>query len=229
MVLPSSIIHFQNLLSETDLAEIDALLPLVPFEDGKATATGAAHAVKSNWQSVRGTNNLHIQKAGQIIINALVANPLFHTGAMPKMILPLTISKYETGMHYGWHTDSPVMTNMATIRVDLSMTLFLSDPGAYEGGELVIHTPSGMMPFKPAKGDAIIYPTTRLHRVNPVTSGIRIAAVTWMQSMIRDTEKRETLFQLKTILDGMKIDPDSEQYLLMQQVYCNLTRMWAEI
>lgn len=227
--IPSSIIHVKQLLKPEELQQIDFLLQQIPFEDGRNTATGAAKEVKRNMQATReeNQNKRHIQ---QIVFNAVATSPLIQAAIMPKNILPPIISKYQDSMEYGWHTDSPVMTIDYTIRVDLSMTLFLSDPESYKGGELVIHTPSGYVPYKLNKGDAIIYPTTRLHCVNPVTEGERIACVTWMQSLIKDTEKRELLFQLKTIQEAIASkDLKSTENLMLLQVFSNLMRMWTDL
>lgn len=228
MNIPLSIVHISGLLKENELLKLDELLGNMAFVDGKATASGAAKEVKSNLQTPAA--DIYLQQAEQIIIQAISSCPLLHATVFPKMILPITISKYQLGMQYGWHTDSPLMSNRATIRVDLSMTIFLSDPASYEGGELVIHSASGFTPIKLAKGDAIVYPTTRLHCVNPVTSGERIAAVTWMQSMIRSTEQRELLYQLKTVQEQIGAQPaQSSENLVLQQVYSNLVRMWADV
>lgn len=227
--IPSSIIRVPQLLSGDNLRQVLGLLEQVPFEDGRNTASGAAKEIKNNMQATRDENPFKRQ-VQQIIFAAVAGHPLVQTAVMPKNILPPIISKYSGGMEYGWHTDSPVMTIDYTIRVDLSMTLFLSDPASYEGGELVIHTPSGYVTYKLDQGDAIIYPTTRLHCVNPVTSGERVACVTWMQSLIKDTEKRELLYQVKTIQESMAAkEMQSAEHLLMLQVYSNLMRMWTDL
>lgn len=229
MQIPSSIIHVQGLLKQEELIEADRLLKDIAFEDGKNTAQGAAKEVKNNLQAQRDENPAR-RRMQQMVFNAVATSPLIQASVMPKSILPPIISKYSDGMQYGWHTDSPVMTIDYTIRVDLSMTLFLSDPGTYKGGELVIHTPTGYVPFKLNKGDAIIYPTTRLHCVNPVTEGERVACVTWMQSLIKDTDKRELLFQLKTIQEYIaSANLQSAENLMLLQVYSNLMRMWTEL
>lgn len=227
--LPSSILVIPQFLSAAALAEMDALLPQITFEDGKNTATGAAREVKNNRQAVRTPNPAH-QRAQEIVFHTLAQHPLVQMAFMPKAILPSTISKYSNGMTYGWHTDSPIMSNGQTIRVDLSCTVFLSDPESYTGGELVIHTATGFVPFKGNKGDAVIYPTTRLHCVNPVTAGERTAAVTWLQSFIKETEQRELIFQLKSVQESVaQRDPQSTENLLLLQIYSNMVRMWAEV
>jgi len=229
MQLPSSILQLPQLLSAAALQEIDNLLPQINFEDGKATAHGPAREVKNNLQAARDQNPAK-HRVQEIVFTALAQNPLVQTAFMPKAILPPIISKYGNGMTYGWHTDSPIMSqNGQTIRVDLSMTLFLSEPETYMGGELVIHTATGFTPFKLKKGDAIIYPTTKLHCVNPVTLGERVAAVTWLQSYIKDTDRREMAFQLKTVQESIaQQNPQSTENLLLMQVYANIVRMWAE-
>ena len=211
------------------LLEIDGLLPSVPFEDGKNTATGAAREVKQNLQAVRGEHPAR-RRIQEIVFETLARHPLVQAACLPKAILPPVISRYREGMTYGWHTDSPLMTDVYTIRVDLSMTLFLSEPDTYTGGELVIHTPTGFVPFKLAKGDALIYPTTRLHCVNPVTAGERVAAVTWLQSFIKDTERREMAFQLKSVQESVALqNPQSTENLMLLQIYSNMVRMWSEV
>jgi PKHD-type hydroxylase len=116
------------------------------------------------------------------------------------------------------------------IRVDVSITVFLNHPSDYDGGELVIHSPGGFVNYKLPKGDAIIYPTTRLHGVNQVVSGKRIAAVTWMQCAVKNAEQRELLFQLKGANDIIGVEKaGSTEHLLLMQVYSNLVRMWAEL
>ena len=166
----------------------------------------------------------------QIVFRAIATNLLIQAAALPKNILPPIISKYNNGMHYGWHTDSPVMTIDYTIRVDLSITVFLSDPGTYTGGELEIEMPGGNVLDILNTGDAIIYPTTKLHRVSPGTEGARVACVTWLQSLVKDTEKRELLYGIKTIQESLAVkDQQSPENISILQVYSNLMRMWAEL
>lgn len=227
--IPSSIIQVTQLLKPQDLLQVTTLLQQIPFEDGRNTASGTAKEVKNNMQATR-DENPYKRQVQQIVFAAVAGHPLVQTAIMPKNILPPIISKYSNGMEYGWHTDSPVMTIDYTVRADLSMTLFLSDPETYTGGELVIHTPSGFVNYKLNKGDAVIYPTTRLHCVNPVTEGERVACVTWIQSLVKDTEKRELLFQVKTIQENIAAkDLKSDENLLLLQVYSNLMRMWTDL
>lgn len=229
MQLPQMLLHVQGLLSPDLLQQVDSLLPSLQFIDGRSTATGAAQQVKNNLQVSKEAHTAHPEMQ-ELIGRAISTNPLVQQAIMPVKILPPIISKYETGMHYGWHTDSPLMGDEFTIRADVSITVFLNDPKEYEGGELVIHTPGGFMNYKLQKGDAIIYPTTRLHGVNQVASGHRMAAVTWMQCAIKNPEQRELLFQLKATTDAVgNAKSGSSEHLMLMQVYSNLVRMWAEL
>ncbi|HYE53469.1 MAG TPA: Fe2+-dependent dioxygenase [Chitinophagaceae bacterium] len=229
MQLPQMLLHVPGLLSVDQLKEVDTLLADLQFVDGRATATGAAREVKHNLQVSKDAHVAHPQLQ-QLVARAIMSNQLVQQGIMPVKILPPIISKYEPGMHYGWHTDSPLMGDEFTIRVDVSITVFLNDPKSYEGGELVIHGPAGYVQYKLERGDAIIYPTTRLHGVNQVVSGHRLAAVTWMQCAVKSPEQRELLFQMKAATDMIgNSKPNSGEHLMLMQVYSNLVRMWAEL
>lgn len=229
MQLPQMMLHVPALLSPQLLQQVDELLPLLLFADGRSTATGAAQQVKNNLQVSKEAHAAHPEMQ-QLVTRAILSNPLVQQAIMPVKILPPIISKYEQGMHYGWHTDSPLMGEEYTIRVDVSITVFLNEPAGYEGGELVIHAPGGYVQYKLQKGDAIIYPTTRLHGVNSVSSGYRMAAVTWMQCAVKNPEQRELLFQLKAASDAIgNTQAGSTEHLILMQVYSNLVRMWAEL
>ena len=223
----SGYLHIKQLLKPEELETVVGLATVGRFVDGKLTAVDASASVKSNMQMPQ-EGSLESQQIGNIVMRAIAQNPIVQSAIMPKMILPPIVSKYQPGMNYGLHVDSPLMGSQYTIRTDVGMTLFLSDPESYEGGELVIHSEIGEVKYKLAKGDAIIYPTTKLHKVNPVTSGERLAAVTWMQCVVRDSQKREILFKLKAANDELR-SANPNAFLNLQQVYSNLIRMWAEL
>ncbi len=231
MNLPTSYLTVPGLLKPMELDMINRILSSANFEDGTATATDAAKSVKRNLQLPK-TGSLEKQQIDAIVMQAIGQSALIQTALMPTRMLPPIISKYEPGMHYGMHVDSPIMGDpqVGAIRTDVGMTIFLSEPGSYEGGELEIITQSGSERYKLNPGDAIIYPTTQIHGVLPVTSGIRLAAVTWMQCAVRNAQQREMLFHLKTVQATLeKQDSKSQENLLMLQVYSNLIRMWAEM
>jgi PKHD-type hydroxylase len=188
-----SLIQIPQLLTHEELTQIDALIESSLFVDGAGTASIAAKAVKNNLQ-IDKNNTQTLPQLQSIILRALETSPLFQIATLPKHIYPIVFSKYSEGMTYGWHVDSPQMRNpqmgSTAMRTDLAMTIFLSDPHTYEGGELLIQGSQGITAYKPSKGDAVVYPCMYLHCVNPITQGERRAAVTWIQSEVGSVEKR---------------------------------------
>jgi PKHD-type hydroxylase len=219
--------HIPELLKPEELTALEKWIGEASFVDGKATASMAAKEVKNNLQldSDAGT----MTSIQQILNNAVQTSPFFQAAAQPKKIHPFIISKYGPRQFYGWHVDSPIMGEPA-IRTDLAMTVFLSDPSTYEGGELMIQTSGGAVVFKPVKGDAILYPCQFLHCVNEIKTGERVAAVTWIQSNIQSPEQRQLLFELNQVHALLnqkdKHAPETNQLL---QTYSNLFRMWADV
>ena len=133
-------------------------------------------------------------------------------------------------MHYGNHIDDPIMGEGQRYRSDIAITIFLSDPAAYEGGELAIRSSFGTQSVKLPAGDAVMYPASSVHEVRPVTSGERLVAVTWVQSLVRDARQRELLFELHQARERMlRESPESEVTRRLEVVYANLVRMWAEL
>lgn len=225
--MSQQLVHIPALLTATELITIDALIANAGFVDGKLTASLAAKDVKNNMQIEAGHANLaEIQK---IISAALGQSPLFNIAALPKTVYPFLVSKYSAGKYYGWHVDSPVMGN-PPIRTDLAMTIFLSDPAGYEGGELSIQSDTGITNFKPAKGDAVLYPCQYLHCVNEIKSGERVAAVTWIQSNVKEPGQRQILFQLNQVHSALfQQAPNAPATNLLLQTHSNLFRMWADV
>ncbi len=219
------LIHIPQLLSQEDLARIDVLLDMSKYVDGASTASFAAKAVKNNLQIDRNDTNT-LPQLQEIIVDALNLNPLFQISALPRHIYPILFSKYFEGMTYGWHVDSPTMGN-PSMRTDLAMTIFLSEPDSYEGGELLIQGPQGIAAYKPNKGDAVMYSCTFLHCVNPIVKGERRAAVTWIQSQVGSDEKRQILLNLNQI-HGILYQKDAISFEsnLLLQTHSNLLRMW---
>ncbi len=221
-------IQIPSLLTREELSAIDSLLANASFVDGKLTASLAAKAVKNNLQV--DASNKEIQEQLQLILSkAIKSSPLFQVAALPQQVYPFVISKYDPGRYYGWHVDSPIMGDPA-IRTDLAMTIFLSDPSTYEGGELVLQTDAGSISFKPGKGDAVLYPCQYLHCVNEVKKGERLAAVTWIQSNVRNTEQRQILFQLNQAHAMLyQKDMQAPETNLLLQIHSNLFRMWGDM
>ncbi|MGO4877665.1 Fe2+-dependent dioxygenase [Pedobacter psychrotolerans] len=223
-ILNGTYLHIPKLLNEVEINQVNFLLKSGKFDDGRLTAYSAAKDVKSNLQLNSQTQeHATIQ---QSILEALNRNALFRNAVLPQSIHPFIISNYKPGMHYGWHVDSPVMGNM--IRTDVAITIFLNDPEDYDGGELELQTPNGNVLYKLNKGDAICYPCTQIHQVRAVTRGERNVAVSWVQSLVKETEYRKLLFEIFQITENLhKKALIGEEYLFLQQHYSNLLRMWA--
>jgi PKHD-type hydroxylase len=218
------LITIGEILSPKDLAELAGILPNLRYEDGRATAGWHAAEVKKNEQARPSvTLDLLREKLSQ----SLRANPVFDLAVRPKAITPLHISKTADGGHYGAHVDSAIM---AGLRSDVSFTLFLSDPSTYDSGELILESAAGTDSYKPPAGSAVVYPSTALHRVAPVTNGTRYVAVGWAQSLVRDAAKRELLFDLDTanrrLFDQHGKTPEFD---LLTKCATNLLRRWAEV
>jgi PKHD-type hydroxylase len=225
VVITMSLIHIPQLLTSEELTQIDTLIESSLFVDGAKTASLAAQSVKNNLQ-IDKNDTQTLPQLQSIILRALETSPLFQITTLPKHIYPIIFSKYSEGMTYGWHVDSPQMGSPA-IRTDLAMTIFLSDPSTYQGGELLIQGSQGVTAYKPNKGDAVVYPCMYLHCVNPITQGERRAAVTWIQSEVGSVEKRQILFNMNQIHGSLyQKDPNSMEANLLLQTHSNLLRMW---
>ena len=198
------------------------------FDDGRRTAGRDAKRVKFNLQLERESGPA--KRIEATIVRALRRNPTFQRLAIPRSIRPPLISCYREGMDYGLHVDDALMGRAAQKAcTDLSVTVALNSPEDYDGGELVIHTPFGEQEVKLPAGAAVVYPSSAVHRVAPVRSGERLAAVTWVQSYVRDPEMREILYDLYQVREMLaKTDPEGEETALAGKTYTNLLRMWSE-
>ena len=165
-----------------------------------------------------------------LVMGSLVRHPVYLNGALPHRVAAPYYARYTPGMHYGDHVDDPVMGPGPRYRCDIAITLFLSEPDAYDGGELVVRTSFGEQRVKLAAGHAIMYPASSLHRVAEVTRGERMVAVTWVQSLVKDPARRELLYELNLAREKLlKTAPDAEETARVDLAYVNLVRMWAEI
>ena len=192
--------------------------------DGRATAGWHARLAKNNAQADPADES--VEEAADLIASRLLEHEVFALAVRPKRLAPVMISRYGTGQSYGTHVDDAVM---AGLRSDVSFTVFLTDPAEYEGGELVLERPEGEHAFKLAAGDAVLYPSTFLHRVNAVTRGTRCVAVGWAQSLVRRAESREILFDLDTARRTLFArDGKSAEFDLLSKCLSNLLREWAE-
>ena len=223
------LITIPNVLSAQQLGQVKTLLEKAKFVDGKLSAGMAARKVKHNEEAAQDAD-LH-QQLNQIVMGALVNHPTFQLAAFPLRVATAFYARYRPGMTYGDHVDDPVMGPPGgQYRSDVSTTVFLNEPGEYEGGELVVRTPFGDQQTKLAAGSAVVYPSASLHHVAEVTSGERIVAVTWCQSMIREAARRELLFELGSARDVLlREQPDAPSTKKIDISYANLVRMWAEV
>lgn len=216
-----------DILEFAELKQIRHAIDDGVFKDGRLTAGYRAKRVKNNLQMDKDTPGA--QEAKAIVLAALKRNRSFQETAFPRTIRPPIISRYQTGMNYGWHVDDALMAGDPKVRSDLSITVFLSDPGDYEGGELVISSPFGEQEVKLPAGGAVVYPSETLHQVAPVTAGERLAAVTWARSYVRDAAQRELLADLLAVQKKLAaIAPDEFETDLAFKTYSNLLRMWSE-
>jgi len=226
------LIEIPELLSSKALQQCRALLADAPWADGRITAGTQSAQVKNNLQLPEQTQQC--QAVRTIVQEALNQNALFLSAALPKRIFPPLFNRYE-GEHntFGNHIDNAIRYCAVTgqrVRTDLSATIFLSDPDSYDGGELIIEDTYGEHSVKLAAGDMVLYPGSSLHRVEPVTRGARVASFFWIESMVRETERRRLLFEMDmSILELRNTQGDSAPAVNLTGCYHNLLRMWSEV
>ena len=218
-----------QVLTPADLARVNADLDGLDFEDGKRTAGPAARPVKANEQARKA--DPIAQALAQFIAEALQRNPLFAAYARPQRLSPILLNQYRPGMAYGRHVDDAIMgASSARMRSDLSFTLFLSAPESYDGGALRIEGLDGDRRVKLAAGQALVYPASSIHEVEPVTRGLRRAAVGWVQSLVRDARCREILFDLWDLRARLaEAGIARDDLLVIDKTQSNLLRLWAEL
>jgi PKHD-type hydroxylase len=226
------LIPIEGLFTKEEVATFRTHLEAAEWLDGGKTAGSLAASVKRNLQLDDASDTAIA--LGNEILRRLGHHPLFISAALPAKILPPKFNRYQGGGTYGAHVDSSLMGIPGTreqLRTDLSATIFFSEPDEYEGGELQIETPFGMQEVKLAAGDMILYPSSSLHQVTPVTSGARISSFFWIQSMVKDEAERTLLFDLDQSIQAItaahgKVEPS---LLKLTGVYHNLLRKWVEI
>jgi PKHD-type hydroxylase len=223
------LLHVPAVLTRDQLEGARALLKGATFVDGRLSAGLAAGRVKRNEELDRGARE--IETLDSLVMSSLVRHPVYRAGALPLRVATPFYSRYTPGMTYGDHVDDPVMgPDGGRYRTDVSITVFLNDPNDYDGGELVIRTSFGETAVKLSAGDAVMYPSSSLHRVNPVTRGERLVAVTWVQSLVRDPAKRELLFELNQVRERLlATEPEADDTARINRVYVNLVRMWSDV
>ena len=224
------ILQIPDVLNAEHVAHARRLLNEASWVDGRVTAGPQSARVKDNLQLAE--NDPVSQQIGDQILGALQRNPLFVSAALPLKVFPPLFNRYQGGGSFGNHVDNAIRHSAVTgvrIRTDLSATLFLAEPEEYDGGELLIEDTYGVHSVKLPAGHMVLYPSTSLHNVRPVSSGARIASFFWIQSMVRDDGQRTLLFDLDTAIQRLTLDlPDHPAAVQLTAVYHNLLRRWAE-
>lgn len=223
------LLKLTNVLNQLQLQRIDEILARASFQDGKLTAGMIASRVKDN-QELKAERE-PMEELIRLVIPALANHRDFNAAALPMRMADPIVARYQSGNHYGLHVDDAIMGHSGQrFRSDISMTLFLRDPASYAGGELVIQTAFGDQQVKLAAGDAVIYPSSSLHRVAPVTSGERLVMLFWIQSHVRDPARRELLFDLNRVRENqLRADAQGEDAQRLDRSFANLMRMWADV
>jgi PKHD-type hydroxylase len=224
------IVCLAGVLNKGELRALAARLKTARFTAGQRTAGWHARTVKRNRQATGQTPA--IAEASGTVTQALARNDVFQSAVRPFRLSPVMFSRYEPGMEYGPHVDDALMPSAdgAPLRTDVSVTVFLSDPTTYEGGALVLEDSGGERPFKLGAGDAVVYPATSLHRVEPVRQGARLAAVLWAQSVIPEASEREMLFDLDVARRAMfEAHGKTREFDLVAKTHANLLRRWSRL
>ncbi|WP_295870612.1 Fe2+-dependent dioxygenase [uncultured Zhongshania sp.] len=224
------LVKIPAVLSKAEVAHCRRVMEAAEWVDGKVTA---------GYQSAKNKNNIQLaensdaaNQLGDIILAALAKNNLFMSAALPLKIFPPLFNCYQGGHSFGVHVDNAIRQVKGTavkVRTDISMTLFFSEPDEYDGGELVIEDTYGTQSIKLAAGDMILYPSTSLHRVTPVTKGRRLASFFWLQSMVASDEKRSLLYDMDMSIQNLSQgNEDHPAIIQLTGVYHNLLRQWAQ-
>ncbi|MFI5375661.1 MAG: Fe2+-dependent dioxygenase [Candidatus Rokuibacteriota bacterium] len=225
------LLHIPKVLREAQVAHCRATLENAKWVDGRETSGHLAARVKRNLQVDEATPEA--REMAHVVVTALERTPLFMAAALPLRVFPPLFNRYEPGMAFGAHVDNAIReltSSPLRVRTDLSATLFLSRPEEYDGGELVVDDTYGAHSVKLPAGDMILYPASSLHRVNPVTRGIRLASIFWVQSMVGDDTERSLLFDLDMAISQVaETSPDSPAVVALTGCYHNLLRRWSQV
>lgn len=226
------LIAIPSVLTKEEVALFRRRLDNADWQDGRRTAGAQSIEVKRNSQ-LDPESPVALQ-LGQAILDRLACNALFLSAALPHRILPPMFNRYQTAETFGVHVDNAIRTMPLTgerLRTDLSMTLFLTEPDDYDGGELVVEGHYGAQTVKLAAGDMVLYPSTSLHQVTPVTRGTRVSSFFWLQSMVRSDAQRAILFDLDQSIQalGAREGANAPEAVRLTGIYHNLIRMWSEL
>ncbi len=225
------LLHIPDILSPEQVQAMRQRLVGADWVNGRQTAGHQSIKVKSNQQLAE--NDPFAVELGQVIISHLVQNNLFTSAALPYKFYPPLFNKYEGGGEYGFHVDGAVRFNTQTgerVRTDVSGTLFLTNPDEYQGGELIIDDVYGQQSVKLPAGHLVLYPSTSIHKVQPVTQGARISCFFWLQSLVREDAQRAMLFELDQSIQELSMSvPDHPRVVSLSGIYHNLLRRWTQV
>ncbi|PRD36822.1 UNVERIFIED_CONTAM: PKHD-type hydroxylase [Trichonephila clavipes] len=224
------LLHIPGVLDADQLKVIRADLAAADWVDGRQTVGAQGAGVNQNLQLADGSPVA--QRWGQAILQALGRQPLYFSAALPLRTVPPLFNRYEGGGHYGFHVDGSVrgLPGGGMLRTDVSCTLFLAEPDEYDGGELIVSDTYGQHEVKLPAGDLVLYPSSSLHCVAPVTRGVRLASFFWLQSLVRQDDQRELLLELDDSIQALRLQvPDSPELLRLTGLYHNLLRQWSDI
>lgn len=224
------LLHIPDVLTREQTVQCRQMLEQAEWVDGRITAGHQSAKVKDNMQLPE--DHPVARQIGDVILSALANNPLFISAALPLKIFPPLFNRYQGGQHFGNHVDNairPIRGTPHRVRTDLSATLFFTGPDEYDGGELSIEDTYGVHRVKLPAGHMVLYPSSSLHHVRPVTRGARIASFFWIQSMVRDDGQRTLLFELDMAIQRINRDvTDHPGVVQLTNVYHNLLRRWAD-
>ena len=223
------LLEIPAVLNAAQLEKVEEILAQAEFVDGRLSAGMAARRVKDNQEMKKDPQRMELLI--RILVSSLAHNQMFNSAVFPYRMADPIFARYLPGMTYGDHVDDPIMGKQGPrFRSDVSMTVFLRDPASYDGGELVIRTSFGSKSVKLAAGDAVIYPSSSLHRVAPVTRGERLVALGWVQSHVRDPARRELLYELNQAREHLLTSaPEQPTTGLVDKSFANLVRMWSDV
>lgn len=223
------LVTIPEVLSKDEIRLVLDLMATANFREGQTSAGSEARRVKNNHEMF--ISEAETQRLNNLVMGKLVQNPTYIATAFAARIAAPYYAKYSEGMHYGNHVDDPIMgPPNQRYRSDISITIFLNEPDAYDGGELIISTSFGEQKVKLDAGDAVLYPSSSTHRVAEVTRGERLVAVTWLQSTVRDPAKREILYNLSQAREKLiETAPGTRELEQLSNSYVNLLRMWTDI
>ena len=224
------LLQIPKVLTADQVAQFRVRMDSATWIDGNVTSGHQSAQAKKNEQLAE--DSIEARELGDAIVAALGRSQLFFSAALPKRVFPPLFNRYQGGMEFGNHVDGAVRVHAPSglrIRTDISATLFLAPPEAYDGGELLVEDAYGVQKVKLPAGDMILYPSTSLHRVTPVTRGARVASFFWIQSMVRDDAQRALLFDMDMAIVRLSREaPGSPALVSLTGCYHNLLRMWAE-